>query len=312
MEKLQLLKDSAKTFFRNKTNLILVGIITLLILGSVIAASFLLNRKPPRLPIEEIDLSFDAAGPYAVLEPRRDGNALNLNIYRVASYESISYELSYTSTISEVENSAAEEDEGSIDRGVQGTINTQNRKTEYTQEILFGTCSQGYTDGIAHCVFDKNVENGTLILKIQKPFEKGDKTTKIYRVITTCHLQKPDVSLGSINSADSHFTYKTEASREELATTGFSITNDLTGVPKLPEGKIIFGKVYALNVPKARSIPEGVVSIETLDNPVAQAKIYFYSEGDNSWKELETTIESNKLNSKGSGSGIYAVLINSK
>ena len=77
---------------------------------------------------EEVELNFDPEGPYALLSPRRDGNALNLNLRRTASYDQISYELAYSS-------------EG-IDRGVMGKINTDNKRGEYQQEILFGTCSK--------------------------------------------------------------------------------------------------------------------------------------------------------------------------
>jgi hypothetical protein len=301
---------AVKTFFRNRTNLILVGILLLLIAGSIFAINAFLNKKPSELPVEEIDLAFEAEGPYAILNPRRDGSALTLNIFRVSSYESINYELAYQSTLSETENTSAEEGSGTVDRGVQGTLNTDSKKSEYQQEILFGTCSQGFTEGNAHCVFDKNVENGTLILKIKKPFEKGDKTQKVYRMVTSWHLQKPDVALGVITSADSHFAFKTEAERAELATTGYTITNELTGVPKLPDGKKVFGKVYALNVPTARSMPQGEVTMETIDNPPTEAKIFYYEEGKNEWIELETKIESNKLTSNGPGAGIYAVLIN--
>src|SRR5688572_28849567 len=97
-----------KAFFQNKTNLILVGILILLVGGSLFAASVLLNRKSAALPVEEIDLAFEAEGPYAILNPRRDGNALTLNIFRVGSYESINYELAYQSTLSETENTTAE------------------------------------------------------------------------------------------------------------------------------------------------------------------------------------------------------------
>lgn len=312
MQKLQPFIESVKTFFQNKTNVILAAVILFLVGGSLFAANFFLNRAPAQLPIEEIDLAFDAEGPYAILEPRRDGDAVSLNVYRVGSYEEFSYELVYQSLLSEVENTNAEEGVGRVDRAA-GNLNTYidiNKKSEFTQEILFGTCSQGYTSGAAHCVFDKGVENGTLTWKIKKPLQKGDKTTKIYRMFTSWHLQKPDVALGVLTSADSHFSYKTDATREELTTTGYTVINDLSGAPKLPEGKQVFGKVYALNVPKARSMSPGEVSIETLENPPADAKIFYYSEGENKWTELQTSIENNKLNSQGVGAGIYAVLVN--
>lgn len=303
------LKHTLKTFFSNKVNIALTAIIVLMIVGLLAGLSWWLNRVPTNLPVEEIDLSFQADGAYALLLPRRDGNALNLNIFRVAAYEGISYELAYQASASEIVNSDAEgaEETDKIDRGVQGTLNTDNKASEYDQEILFGTCSKGDTFSTLHCVFDKDVENGTLTLKIQKPYERGDKSTIVYKMTTTWHFQKPDVALGKITSGDSHFNY-VAASTPELATTGYTIVNDLTAAPKLPDGKDFFGKVYALNVPTARSMPAGDVSIETLNNPPAGATIAVYQDQTGNWEMLETKVESNKLSAAGKGAGIYAVL----
>ncbi len=305
-------KHSLKGFFSNRVNLVLTVVIVLLIVGIIAGLNWWLNRKPTNLPVQEIDLSFQADGPYALLLPRRDGNALNLNIFRVSAYEGISYELAYQASASEIINSDAEGagEMDKIDRGVQGTLNTDNKASEYDQEILFGTCSKGDTMSTLHCVFDKDVENGTLMLKIQKPYERGDKVTTVYKMTTTWHLQKPDIALGRITSGDSHFNYVTTASTSELATTGYTIVNDLTAAPKLPDGKDFFGKVYALNIPTARSLPGGDVTIETLDNPPAGATLAVYQDQTGNWEMLETKVESNKLNAQGKGAGIYAVLVN--
>ncbi len=219
-----------------------------------------------------------------------------LNIKRVSSYSAISYELTYQS-------------EG-IDRGVQGNLNTNDKKAEYTQEILFGTCSTTDTFNIKHCVFDKNVENGTLTLKIQKD-------DKLYRMLTTWHFQKPDVALGVISSADSHFRYKVSSATDsakntvvpqDLVVVGFSIVNDLTGVPKLPDAKQVLGKVYAFNVPSTRSFPSGEVTIELAENPPTQAKIARFDPDKSEWQMLETKITGSTLKSTASGTGIFAVL----
>lgn len=301
-----------KIFFSNKVNLALVVVLVLLFGGMLWGINWWLNRVPTNLPVEEIDLSFEADGPYALLLPRRDGNALNLHIYRVSSYEGISYELAYQASASDVVNSDAEgaAEGDKIDRGVQGTLNTNDKKSEYDQEILFGTCSKGDTMSTLHCVFDKEVENGTLLLKITKPYERGDKTKKVYKMTSAWHLQQPDIALGKITSGDSHFNYVTNASRDELATTGYTIINDLTAAPKLPDGKNFFGKVYALNVPTAKDISAGEVSIETLDTPPANAKLAVYQDKTGNWEMLETKVESNKLSAQGRGAGIYAVLVN--
>lgn len=306
------LTQKLKTFFSNKVNVALVLVLVLLLGGMLWGINWWLNRVPTNLPVEEVELSFDPEGPYALLIPRRDGNALNLNIFRVSSYEGISYELAYQASASDVVNSDAEgaAEGDKIDRGVQGTLNTNDKKSEYDQEILFGTCSKGDTMSTLHCVFDKDVENGTLLLKITKPYKRGDKTTTIYKMTTTWHLQKPDIALGKITSGDSHFNYVTPAPQTELATTGFAIVNDVTAAPKLPDGKNFFGKVYALNVPTAKDISAGDVSIETLETPPQGAALAVYQDKTGSWEMLETKVESNKLLASGKGAGIYAVLVN--
>jgi len=251
--------------------------------------------------VKEVILAFDAEGPYALLFPRRDGNALVLNIKRTSSYDGISYDLAYTSNALETKVSGTKvlEEEGqvkgSIDRGVFGTINTKDKKGEYEQEILFGTCSKNV------CKYDKGVENGTLTLHIRK----GDKAL---RMVTLWHLQKPDVALGILTSGDGHLIYKVAAQREELSNIGFTIINDLTGVPKLPKGRVVLGKVYSLNVPIAKELKGGSVSLELAENPPAEAKLYKFNQSKSEWEELQTKIEGSKLSSKANGAGIFAVL----
>lgn len=281
--------DKLKVFFSNRLNLVLILVLIAVVVGIFFTGQKIISNAKQEPVLEEVDLAFDAEGPYAILSPRRDGNALILNIFRVSSYEAISYDLTYQS-------------EG-IDRGVHGDINAKERKSEYSQEVLFGTCSQGFTSGSAHCVFDKNVENGTLVLKIKNPGEN-----RLYRMVTTWHLQRPDIALGEITSGDGHFVYKTDASREELSNIGWTIVNDLTGAPKLSSGRQISGKVYALNTPLAKEFPGGSLKIELIDVPGGESKIAWFDESKNSWDELDTKIESNKLSAKVSTSGIFAVL----
>ena len=291
------------------TVVLIVAILTLLIGGFFLFQKFIASKNV--IPLQEVDLPFDPEGPYALLVPRRDGHALILNITRVSSYDGISYELAYQSKVSDIKNfnaknSSVGEDTGSggINRGVQGSLDTKNKKNEYQQEILFGTCSQGYSSGGSHCVFDNGVENGTLTLKIQKG-------TILYKSIIAWHLQAPDVALGVITSGDNHFTYKTTVLRQDLANIGWSIVNDLSGVPKLPEGKTVLGKVYAFNVPTAKSVPKGDVTIELGDNPSKDAQIARYNDSKNSWEMLDTKIDGNKLTASADSNGIFAVLINS-
>lgn len=286
----------------------ILALIILSFLGFSIFNKF--TERNQNKVVEEIDLAFDAEGPYALLYPRRDGNALVLNLKRTASYDSITYELAYTSiteenTVGETKKKALPiTDEGdivggSIDRGVQGTIDTKEKKGEYEQEILFGTCSKNV------CKYDKGVENGTLTLHIRK----GDKA---YKMITQWHLQSPDVALGLLASGDTHFTYKIDGTREELALIGYTIINDLSGAPKLPEGKQVLGKVYGLNVPIAKSLTGGDVTIELAENPEGEAIVARYDDGQNKWVEMETKNNNGKLSARADGAGVFAVLIPKK
>ena len=278
-------------------------------LGILLFGGFLLFQKfspGPEKEVEEADLIFDAEGPFAQLFPRRDGNALILTLKRTASYDEITYELAYASSIDEkavAGNKILDDGESgrteAIDRGVAGTIDTRDKKGEYEQEILFGTCSKNV------CKYDKGVENGTLTLHIRK----GNKE---YRMVTQWHLQRVDVALGNLSSGDEHLIYKVSGDRQELSNVGFSIINDLTGVPKLPEGKQVLGKVYALNVPITKSLPGGDVSLELAENPPAGARLARYDDSQNKWMELEAKLDGSKFFGKASGSGIFAVLIPKK
>ena len=214
--------------------------------------------------------------------------------------------MAYTSTPDEkvVAGSKISEDgegntSGSIDRGVMGTIDTKEKKGEYEQEILFGTCSKNV------CKYDKGVENGTLTLHIKKG-------NKAFRMITQWHLQKPDVALGVLTSGDGHLIYKVDGDRQTLSNIGFTIINDLTGVPKLPSGKEVLGKVYSLNVPIAKELGGGSLSLEMADNPPNGAKLYRYNQSKGEWQELPTEVDGSKLSAKVDGAGIFAVLTSSK
>lgn len=310
-----------KKILSSKLNVGLIVGLLVLVIASVVLVPKIFNKGEVLLPLEEIDLAFDAEGPYAIVEPRRDGNAINLYIKRVAGYGKINYELAYQSRI-DVEPSTTktakkpvinegEEGEG-IDRGVTGEIketeDEKNRKSEYFQEILFGTCSRSNTWDTLHCVFDKNVENGTLTLRIYKKPVKGETTQKVFKMITTWHMQKPDVALGKITSGDNHFLYTTTASRQDLANIAYTVVNDLSGAPKLPEGKKFLGKVYAFNIPTAKQFPSGEVTIELAEDPAEGAKVAVFDEKNNNWRELETTVGKGVLKAKADGAGIFAVL----
>lgn len=286
----------------HKTTLALAGgFILLVVLASVLAPKFFFKKV--ELPTEEVELPFDPNGPYALLLPRRDGNAVILNMKRVGNYDGFSYELTYQS-----EN----EEKDLIDRGVTGSLTSDSTKSEYSQEILFGTCSKGNTWDSLHCVFDKGIENGDLNLKIKEKPQPKAKVVRVFKMATTWHFQKPDVALGIITSADGHFSYKTDASKNDLVTVGYTLVNDLTGAPKLPDGKGILGKVYAFNIPEAKEFPAGAVSIELPSDAPPDAKIAQYKEKNNSWILLDTKIDKSKVSAQGDGAGIYTVLTTAK
>ena len=243
-------------------NLLLVGALILVLLGGGwFAFSRFINTKSQTQLSEESELVFDLEGPYALLIPRKDGNALMLNLKRTASYDSISYELAYNA-------------EG-IDRGVVGNLDATQKKGEYSQEILFGTCSKNV------CKYDKGVENGTLTLHITKGNQR-------FRMNTQWHLQRLDLAKGVITSGDGHFTYKTTVptASTDTVTQTYIITNDLSGMPKLPAGKKVVSKVYAVNLPLTKSLPTGEVSLETAEKLGSTAKVNRYDDSSNGWAEL--------------------------
>src|SRR3989344_4710925 len=268
--------DNIKHFLSNRINAALVGALALILIGASFGVYKVLSKPAAALPEEVIELGFDPEGPYAILEPRKDGYAVGLNMLRVASYKAFSYQLVYSS----LGTTAGEAySEGPIDRaaGALDTYIELNNKSEFSQELLFGTCSKGDTSSTKHCVFDKNVENGTLTLMIKQEPKKGDKTQKVYRMNTTWTMRQPDIALGKLTSADEHFIYTTKAKAAELSNTGFTLINDITGAPKFPDNKKVLGKVYALNVPAAKTLPAGSVIIETPETPSDGAQIGVYN-----------------------------------
>lgn len=287
-----------KKITENKISIILaVGLIIVILAGFFIYQKFITNKQQ-EVAVEEVDMPFDPEGPYALLYPRRDGNALILNLKRTASYDKISYELAYISKADAV--SAAKSEDGvtpggMIDRGVMGDINTKDKKGEYEQEILFGTCSKNV------CKYDTGVENGTLTLHIRKG-------NQAFRMVTLWHLQKPDVALGKLVSGDSHLTYQIDPKTSDLSLVNYSIINDLSGAPKLPSDRLILGKVYGVNAPVAKSMPAGQVTIELAGTPPTDAKIARFDEKANKWIEFDTKIEGNKLTAKSDNYGIITAL----
>lgn len=280
---------------KHKFTLILALVVIVVLIGGflvfknlTLASKQAQNNHPP----VTIDVTFDPEGPYALLVPRNDGNAVDLTINRVSGFDSFSYNIDY-------------QDGDGIERGA-GDLNTwvkiDSGKTSYDQEILFGSCSKNV------CKYDQGVENGTLTYQIKKG-------NTIYKIITTWHLQKPDSAQGVLTSADNHFTYKVDTSTQlkgKLSVLNFSIVHDLSGAPKLPNSKRVLGNVYALNVPVGKIVPFGSVNIELSDNPPPDAQIYRYDDQLGDWKGLGTKISGSKLTATSDQGGIFAVLTSNK
>jgi hypothetical protein len=298
---------------RNLIAVLIVGVV--LFAGASFGLYQLFATEKCVVTEEETDLIFDPEGVYALLLPRKDGNALNLNIKRTAKYKAINYELAYradSDTVANNESLVEGEGDAGIDRGVVGDIQIdptgEKLQPEYNQEILFGTCSKNV------CKYDKGVENGTLTIHLTN--NCGNKQ----RVTTSWKIQNLDVEGGKVSSGDEHFRYEVasdsaktaEENREELVRVGYSLVNEVTGAPKLPNGRSVFEKVYAVNVPEAKTLPKGSVRIETAENPPADAKIAVYIETENAWRELDTKIEGSTLTTEAPQSGIFAVLVNEK
>lgn len=293
--------------FNSKLNVALLLILVVLIIGGGVLFANLIKPTKVVLPIQEVDMSFDPNGPYAILEPRRDGNAIILNIKRVSGYQKIAYELAYQSNLNSDEQ--ADGGNGSVERGVQGEIqDVDGSKSEYSQEILFGTCSKGDTFSTLHCVFDTGVEFGTLTLRIYENPAKDAKVQKVYKFVIPWRLQKPDVALGKIFSADNHFGYITTASRGDLANIGYTIVQDLSGAPKLDDQEAFLGKVYALNVPTAKQFPSGTVTMELADSIPDGATIAEYSSSNGKWENLKSTISKSTIQAVASDAGFFAIV----
>lgn len=273
-----------KNIFKNRLTIVLIIFIVAVLITSFWAYKNILlaNKQQIVQPVQEVDLPFNPEGPYAILIPRRDGKALVLNIKRTSSYDQIKYELVYNSQ--------------GVDRGASGEINTADKKSEYEQEILFGSCSTG-----GKCVYDQGVENGTLTLHIRKG-------NQAFRITTLWHLQQPDLALGMLSSGDSHFTYKIDPASANLPLLKYTVVNDLSGAPKIPADKIVIGKVYTLSASLGKDISQGTIIIELADNPPQKAQIFRYLEAEGRWEGLETKVNNSKLTASSASGGIFAVL----
>src|SRR5688500_12122156 len=106
--------NSFKTFFSNKTNSLLVFGLLIVLIGAFWGVRTFIASKAENIPLEYVDVTFDPNGAYALLLPRRDGNAINLNIFRVASFDAFSYQLTYQSTGSTADENI--EELGAVDR----------------------------------------------------------------------------------------------------------------------------------------------------------------------------------------------------
>ncbi len=279
---------------QHKTTIILGLVILAVLVGGYftfksISASAQ-KKAQAELPDQIINVTFDPEGPYATILPRNDGDAIDLSIQRIKDFDSFSYMLDY-------------QDGGGIERGA-GVLTTwvkiDQGKTSFDQELLFGSCSKNV------CKYDTGVENGTLTFQLKK-------ANIISKINTDWHLQQPDLAKGILTSGDNHFTYTVDKLKlKDISLVKFTIIYDLSGAPKLPNGKSVLGKIYALSTPVSKILPTGVVTIELPDNPPTDAKINQYDDLSGTWKELDTKSDKNKLTAPSTGAGIFAVLVNSK
>src|SRR3990167_1172196 len=98
--------NKLRSLLQNKRTLGLILVVVIGLTGGFLGYNKFLASKNSG-SIEEVDLSFDAEGPYALLVPRSEGNALILNLKRTSSYDSISYELAYVAAPDNVTHSGA-------------------------------------------------------------------------------------------------------------------------------------------------------------------------------------------------------------
>ncbi|MBI2011834.1 hypothetical protein HYS91_03625 [Candidatus Daviesbacteria bacterium] len=238
---------------------------------------------------------------YAILTPRKDGVAIDLSARRISQYNAISYNLPYF-------------DKGGIQRAagdLETWIEIKKGQSEFKQENLLGSCSQGFTSGKAHCVFDENVENGTLVVRFKEPKNK-ENIAKVYKYTTLWHLQAPDVALGKITSNDERFMYETDVPRTDLVNIAYTLVHEISAAPKLPEGKKVVGKVYNFAIPIAKKFPAGDITISLTDDPPPLVNIALFMEAKNNWELLDTTVNGKKLTAKAPQSGIFSVLSDDK
>lgn len=266
----------------NKATLILVVILIVVVaigfwVYKQVSSQIQYEQTPQVKTPAEVELSFDPNGPYAILTPRADGDALTLDLKRVLGYGNISYELAYN-------------DADGIARGVVGTIPTSDGKDEYSQEILFGTCSRNV------CKYDKGVSVGTLTLHIKK-------NNQSYKMVTSWHIQ-PVSDKTPFTSADTHFTYQPKTGS---SSPGYVIINDLTAVPTLSQNQQISSKVYSLSGSNSKDFPKGTVSLEVANTPTAKSQIEYFDLQSNSWTPLQTQISGDTLEAQAAGLGIFLV-----
>jgi hypothetical protein len=272
---------------KNKVTVILIVFLFLIFAGGIFAYQKFLAAPPvPQGDLADQELTFDPEGPYIVMTPRADGNAVTVSIKRIASYDQFAYTISYA-------------DDQGIPRGA-GDENTwitlEKGKGEYDQEILFGTCSKNV------CKYDQGVENGTLVLRIKK----GNQP---YRMTSTWHLQNVSLAEGKLVSGDNHMFYTIDKKDVDPTNAGFSVINELTGAPKIPSGRQVMGKVYSLTTAFTKVLPKGHVKIELADNPPSDAKIARFDESKSDWVQLDAKVNGSTLEADAESGGIITVLV---
>lgn len=106
-------------------------------------------KKTKKPVVAMIDELAEGDRPVVALSSRPDGRELTLKIDNLKNFETVEYELIYLT-------------EG-VQRGVIGDVDLKPGQTNFSRNLLLGTCSRG------KCRYDTNVTGGTLTVTFRGP-----------------------------------------------------------------------------------------------------------------------------------------------
>lgn len=194
---------------------VLIGVSALVVLLLILGGGFLFIRSklsaPPAETEEEefVSLKVDqlpiGERPFVTLTPRSDGHEFTLEVFGVADFDSVEYELVYLA--------------GGLSRGAIGTAKLEGRDT-LERKILLGSCSRGV------CKYDEGVTGGTLTLR----FRKGGEVAKYEEDFTL------DQGVDELVSPDEKFSLTAS-----FPGSIFYTVIATAGAPELPDGEVVAG-----------------------------------------------------------------------